>query len=256
LSGQSRSRFDAHRPLGAEKGFAMSSRKYLIRAAIFAFVAVTLTGCNDEPAQRKAFIEFLQTRIIEKPGLHVPHLTPEEEKSFGDYAKQYAIITNFNDGLDKSVAKPMTEAINRGAVRSIDDVVARHADFIAARDGITELRAQIDKQLAAADAAHAALKQPDDLKPVYDQAYERDVTIPAKAFEDIFPVLSSALSAVVDLGDFVEKHKDKITINGSIIQTSDPALRPQLQTLIDALTSKNEEITKAQEHLRTVMNGT
>jgi len=219
------------------------------------FLVLLTAGCDDEPAQRKAFIDFLQTRIIDKPGLHVPHLTPEQAKSFGDYAKQYAIITDFNDGLDKSVAKPMTEAINRGAVRSLDDVVTRHADFVAARDGIGQLRDAIDKQLAAADAAHAALKQPDDLKHVFDQAYERDVTIPAKAFADIFPDLSQALTAIVDLGDFITQHKDKVTINGSLIETSDPALQPQLTALVTALTAKNEAIAKAQQHLRVVMNG-
>jgi Protein of unknown function (DUF3053) len=226
----------------------------------FAVVAIVLltvfvAGCNDEPAQRKAFITFLQTRIIDKPGLHVPHLTQEETASFGDYAKQYAIITDFNDGLDKSIAQPMTEAINRGAIRSIDDVVTRHADFIAARDGINKLHDAIDKQLAAADTAHAALKQPDDLKAVYDKAYERDVTIPARAFEDIFPDLSEALTSIVDLGDFIEKHKDKVSIVGNQLQTSDPALQPQLQAMIDALMAKSDEISKAQEHLRLVMNG-
>ena len=226
----------------------------------FALIAIVLltafvTGCNDEPAQRKAFIEFLQSRIIDKPGLHVPHLTQEEAASFGDYAKQYAIITDFNDGLDKSVAQPMTEAINRGAISSLNDVVTRHADFIAARDGIAKLRDAIDKQLAVADAAHAALKQPDDLKPVFDKAYERDVTIPAKAFEDIFPDLSQALAAIVDLGDFIDQHKDKVTIVGDQLQTSDPALRPQLQAMIDALMAKSDAISKAQEHLRLVMNG-
>ena len=225
------------------------------RAAALALLALVLAGCNDEPAERKAFITFLQTRIIDKPGLHVPHLTPEEQKSFGDYAKQYAIITNFNDGLDKSVAIPMAEAINRGAIRTLDDVVTRHADFVAARDGIAQLRGLIDKQLAAADAAHAALKQPDDLKPVFDKAYERDVTIPAKTFADIFPDLSQALTAVVDLGDFIAQHKDKVTINGPTIETTDKALQPQLQALLDALTAKNEAIVKAQEHLRLVMNG-
>jgi hypothetical protein len=229
--------------------------KNAYRAAAFALLALVLTGCNDEPAERKAFITFLQTRIIDKQGLHVPHLTPEEQKSFGDYTKQYAVITDFNDGLDKSVAKPMAEAINRGAIRSLDDVVTRHADFVAARDGIGKLRGAIDKQLAAADAAHAALKQPDDLKAVFDKAYERDVTIPAKTFADIFPDLSQALTAVVDLGDFIDQHKDKVTINGPTIQTTDPALRPQLQALLDALTAKNEAIVKAQEHLRLVMNG-
>lgn len=229
-------------------------RRFVAMAAIMLLTAF-VAGCNNEPAQRKAFIDFLQTRIIDKPGLHVPHLTPEEAASFGDYAKQYAIITDFNDGLDKSVAQPMTAAINRGAVRSLDDVVTRHADFVAARDGVETLRNAVEKQLAAADAAHAALKQPDDLKAVFDKAYERDVTIPAKAFEDIFPDLSQALTAVVDLGDFIDQHKSAVSINGSALQTSDPALQPQLQALVDALLSKNAAIVKAQEHLRLVMNG-
>ena len=229
-------------------------RRLLSPTGLVLLVLLT-AGCNDEPAQRKAFIDFLQTRILDKPGLHVPHLTPEEERSFGDYTKQYAIITDFNDGLDKSVAKPMTEAINRGAVRSLDEVVTRHADFVAARDGIAQLRGAIDKQLAAADAAHTALKQPDDLKAVFDKAYERDVTIPAKAFAAIAPDLSQALTAIVDLGDFIAQHKDKVTINGSLIETKDPALRPQLAALVAALTAKNEAIAKAQQHLRVVMNG-
>jgi hypothetical protein len=218
-------------------------------------LTLLVAGCNDEPAQRKAFISFLQTRILDKPGLHVPHLTPDEERSFGDYAKHYAIITHFNDGLDKSVAKPMTEAINRGAIHSLDEIVTRHTDFVAARDGIAQLRGAIEKQLATADAAHAALKQPDDLKPVFDKAYERDVTIPAKAFADISPDLSQALTAIVDFGDFITQHKDKVTINGSVIQTDDPALRPQLAAMVGALTARNEAIAKAQQHLRDVMNG-
>src|SRR5271156_6900450 len=102
-----------------------------MRAACLLLLAVFVAGCDNEPAERKAFIEFLQTRIIDKPGLHVPHLTPEEAKSFGPYAQQYAVITDFNDGLDRSVAKPMAEAIDRGAIHSLDEVVTRHADFVA-----------------------------------------------------------------------------------------------------------------------------
>ena len=107
-----------------------------MRAACLLLLAVFVAGCDNEPAQRKAFIEFLQARIIDKPGLHVPHLTPDEAKSFGPYADQYAIITDFNDRLDRSVAAPMQEAISRGAVHSIDEVVTRHADFVAAREGL------------------------------------------------------------------------------------------------------------------------
>jgi hypothetical protein len=226
-----------------------------VRAALFVVLALVVAGCDDEPEQRKAFIAFLQTRIIDKPGLHVPHLTPDEAKSFGDYAKQYAIITDFNDGLDQSVFKPLQEAMEHGAVHSLGEVVSRHADFVAARDGFALLHAALDKQLGAADAAHAALKQPDDLKPVFDKAYERDVTIPAKAFDDIFPDLSAGLSTIVDLGDFIEQHKDKVTINGSMLQTSDPALQAQLAALLAGVSAKNDAIHKAQDRLRAVMEG-
>jgi Protein of unknown function (DUF3053) len=228
----------------------------MLRAAGVIVVAVLLAGCgNDEPAQRKAFITFLQTRIIDKPGMHVPHLTADEAKSFGPYAKDYAVITDFNDGLDATVAKPTQEAIARGAVRSLDDVVSRHADFIAVRDSVAKLNDAIQKQLASADAAHAALKQPDDLKPVFDKAYERDVTIPAKAFAEIFPDLQQVLAAIIDLGDFIDHHKDKVKIAGMMVQTSDPTLQPELAALIAAVTAKSDAINKAQQRLQTIATG-
>ena len=42
---------------------------------------------NKEAEQRKAFTAFLQTRVLDKPGLRVPMPTEEEKASFGDYAK-------------------------------------------------------------------------------------------------------------------------------------------------------------------------
>ncbi|HTZ37740.1 MAG TPA: DUF3053 family protein [Stellaceae bacterium] len=225
-----------------------------LAAAAFALVLAG-AGCNDEPGQRQAFIAFLKSRIIDKPGVHVPHPTADEAKSFGRYAADYAIITDFNDGLDRSIAEPMQQAMARGAVHSIEEVVARHADFVATRDGINELRAALDKQLAAADARHAALKQPDDLKPVFDRAYERDVTVPAKAFSEIFPDLSQALTAIADLGDFLEQHKDAVTIDGATLRTSDPQLQSELTALVNALSAKNAAIAAAQQHLRELLNG-
>ena len=39
-----------------------------------------LAACGDkEPEQRAAFTQFLQTRIIDKPGVRVPQLTAEEK---------------------------------------------------------------------------------------------------------------------------------------------------------------------------------
>lgn len=219
-------------------------------------VALLLAGCgDDEPTQRKAFIEFLQTRIVDKPGVHVPHLSDEQVKSFGDYAKQYAVITDFNAKLDASVAGPMQQALQHGMPSSLEDVLTRRGDLAALRDGMTKVRDTLQQQLAAADAAHAALKQPDDLKRVFDAAYAKDVTAPAQAFFDIFPDVIAAQDGALAVADFIVEHRGIVKIQGSQMQVGDPHIQQQLSTLIDALRTKQQSIVAAQQRLRSVVMG-
>jgi hypothetical protein len=228
--------------------------RMLLGAALVAAAALVACG-GGEPAQRKAFIEFLQTRIIAKPGIHVPTLTSDEAAAFGDYAKQYAVITDFNAALDNTVSKPLQAAISAGAPHSVQEVVARRNDVAAVRDGMAKIRAALTQQLAIADAAHAALKQPEDLKPVFDAAYDRDVTQPAKAFADIFPALDDGLKAVLDLADFLKQHQDAIKLNGQLIQVADASLQPPLQALLEAMRAKNAAVVKAQQRLAGLVGG-
>ena len=68
-----------------------------------ATVVTALVGCGDQAAdQRKAFTAFLQTRIIDKPGIHVPQLSEDERKAFGPYVADYAIITTFHKVLNEA----------------------------------------------------------------------------------------------------------------------------------------------------------
>jgi len=229
---------------------------FTARGAVGLLALVALVACGDnEAAQRKVFIEFLQTRIVAKPGVHVPKLTQEETASFGDYAKHYAVIADFNAALDRSVSAPLHQAIEAGAPRSLEEALARRQEIAAVRAGLAAIRAELDKQLRVADAAHAALKQPDDLKPVYDAAYTRDVTMPAQAMVEIFPDVDETMKAILALTDFVAAHKDAVKIQGSMIQTSDPALQPPLAAMLDALRAKNEAIIKAQQKLNALVRG-
>lgn len=224
-------------------------------AGLILLVAFT-AGCDDEGAQRKAFITFLQTRILDRPGLHVPRPTEDETKSFGPYAQNYAIIVDFNDGLSKSVAEPIQAVMQRGPMRSINDVVTRRADFTTVRDGMTQLHDALVKALATADAAHAALKQPDDLKPVFDKAYDRTVTLPAKTFEGIFPAMDQALVNILALGEFLDQHRAGVNLRGSAFEVSDPALKPPLQKLLDAINASQQAIAEAQRKMQAVATGT
>jgi hypothetical protein len=226
-----------------------------VRFAAAMLLATAIAGCDDEPGQRKAFIEFLQTRIVAKPGIHVPKLTAEEAKSFGDYARHYAVIADFNAGMDANVSKPLQQAMAAGAPHSLDEVVTRRKDIAAMRDGMATIRGALDTQLATADAAHASLKQPDDLKPVYDKAYDRDVTQPAKAMADIFPDADSSMQAILALAEFLEQNKDKVKVNGSLVEVKDPSVQGRLQALVNALQAKQEGIQKAQKRLHDVAYG-
>src|SRR5262252_4503433 len=78
-----------------------------------------------------------------------------------------------------------------------------------------------------------ALIEPDDLKPVYDAAYARDVTMPAKVWADIFPDIEETMTSMLALADFVASHHDTVKIQGAMIQTSDPSLQPALAAMID-----------------------
>ena len=224
-------------------------------AAAVLVVAFGIAACDSEPTQRKAFIEFLQTRIVGKPGVHVPKPTIEQSATFGPYAKHYEVITEFHAGLDQVVTKPLQRALE-AAPRSFDQLGPRRQEIVEIRGGMASIRAALDKQLATADTAHAALKQPDDLKPVYDAAYDRVVTQPAKAFAEIFPDVDEATKAILTLAEFLDRHGDKVKVNGSILQVADPSLQPQLQTLIDALRAKQAAVQKAQQRLRTIVSGT
>ncbi|MDP0983864.1 DUF3053 family protein, partial [Klebsiella variicola] len=79
-----------------------------------------------------------------------------------------------------------------------------------------------------ADRAHAALKQPEDLKPVFDKAYEKTVSNLANTYKEIFPATSETFDILLKVVDFVDQNKDKITISGSMFEVSDPTIQAQL----------------------------
>lgn len=159
-------------------------RPFLLLALALPLV---LAACGSkEPEQRAAFTQFLQTRIVDKPGVRVPKLTEKEKKSFGDYASHYAMISDFNAAMDASV-KPMGNLMQKGAVRSLNDVIARRDDIKTVQAALKDMGEALGNEQAKADAARAQLKQPDDLKAVYDKAYAKTVTVPADTFHEVLP---------------------------------------------------------------------
>lgn len=231
--------------------------KTLFRPFVLLALALplVLAACGSkEPEQRAAFTKFLQTRIVDKPGVRVPQLTEEEKKSFGDYAAQYAVITDFNAGMDASV-KPMGSLMQKGAVRSLNDVIARRDDLKTVQTALKDMGEALTKEQAKADAARAQLKQPDDLKVVYDKAYAKTVTVPAETFREVLPQISGTLDSSLKVADYVESHKAQIDLSGPAPRVQDPAVLAELNKLLQELSAQAQKVQQAQTRLQAVMLG-
>jgi hypothetical protein len=231
-----------------------TSRSSAIAALIL--VGVSLAACgDDEAAQRKAFMEFLQTRIIDKPGVHVPQLNSELESKLGVYAKHYAVITTFNSGMDEWVKGFFNKAVRLASVTSISDAVARRDDIAAVRAQLAEMRAVLAQKLATAEATRGELPQPEDLKPVYEAAFDRDVRSTVTGFQSELPLFEDALQSMLALADYINAHHDKVTLQGSTVTANDSKTLAEINALLQDVNKKAAQLQEAQRRLNKMVTG-
>ena len=219
-------------------------------------IAVGVVGCgDDEAAQRKAFVAFLQSRIIDNPGIHVPQLSNEETRAFGPYAKHYEVITTFNAEMDKSMAGFLPKMADAAIVRSIADAMGKRDDIVAVREMMAKIRTSLSDNLAAAEVARKDLVQPSDLKVVYDAAFDRLVRRAANSMQDGLVLAESGMQSILALIDYLNSHTDKISLQGSIVSTSDPKIQAQVNALTEDVNAKSQRLREAQERLNKLMCG-
>lgn len=218
-------------------------------------LALAIAGCSSEPKERAAFITFLQTRIVDKPGVHLPRLTPEEEKSFGEYTKHFAVITDYNKALDAKVQQPLREITGMRMPRTMADLPAWRANMVTLRKTSVQMRNTIDTEQAAAGVKRVTLKQPDDLKTVYDNAYARTVSDPGNGIKDMLVALESMIDSAEKLTAFLDLHKEKIRLNGAVAEVDDQKVLDEMNVLMKELNAGNEKVAAAQRKLNALVSG-
>jgi len=181
-----------------------------------------VSGCGDkEPAQRKAFMDFLQSRILDKQVLAVPQLTEEQKKQFGEYSKDYAIITGFHHQMNTELNSSLVPVFaGMNSVNSVNALVEQRDDLKKMADSSLNWKEKIITLRTQADTQHSALKQPDDLKKLYDQAYDKTVVKPSEITEQVFDLLPKVLNLIVEKADFIKSQGKNVTITGNRLQFS------------------------------------
>jgi hypothetical protein len=225
--------------------------KFTLRAAILALTV--LTGCDDEPAERRAFVDFLQVHIVSRPGVHLMLMNPETAKSFGRYASQYQIILDFNSNLDLAGLERAARLKNE--VGDLGDLAAHRSELKSLREAIPEMIATVDGKLATANAARAALQQPPDLKEVYDKAFDRLVTRPGDLLAQMLRQLDKSLDAIISLADYVAENARVIRIVGMDGTSIDPVVNTHLTELIGSLHQNDDATDNLKRQFRALLSG-
>jgi hypothetical protein len=238
----------------------MSALNRAIRGAMCLLLAATLAGWgNSEADQRKAFIAFLQD-LNNRAGAHVLVPNANDEKAFGPYLQHYAIILDFNKDMNGSVQDFIAQAIKLGfgpnpAPRSIEQMAAAPADLTTAKDVIDKMEQGVETRLAKANTERGALKQPDDLKAVYDKTFDRLVAAPAVAFENSAKALGSGIDAAIAFVTYINAHRGKLVVSGMQIQAKDQRTLDELTPLMKAYQDAGERFVAAQRQSDRVLGG-
>jgi hypothetical protein len=220
----------------------------------FCLVVLLMTGCDDEPTQRRAFIDFLQEHIVARPGVHIVLMNAELAKSFGPYASHYQIILDFNSDLDLTPLEHVSQL--KREISDLNDLVAHRGELKALREAVPSTIATVDQKIATANNAHAALQQPPDLKEVYDKAFDRLVTQPGTLMTKMLALLPSSLDATIALADYTADNAKVIRVVGMDGTSEDPVVDRHLKELIEAIHKNDDAVADLKRQLQALVSGT
>ncbi|MDF7679641.1 DUF3053 domain-containing protein [Enterobacteriaceae bacterium ESL0689] len=215
------------------------SRWFAAVAAVL--MMVSLSGCFDQEGdQRKAFIDFLQNTAM-RSGERLPTLTADQKKQFGQFASDYAIIYGYSQHVNQAMEagfRPIVDSVN--AIRTPQDYVTQREPLRQANGALNVLNQQLEKAKIQADSAHNALKQSDDLKPVFDMVYNKVVTTPANALQPLIPAAQALTQQLVQVGDFIAQQDTQASFTGNGIQFPTSQQANQYNVLIAPLSSQHQ----------------
>jgi hypothetical protein len=236
----------------------MSIRSRAAMIAALIALAAPLAACGDgEAEQRKSFIGFLQD-INGRSGVHFLVPTAADEKAFGPYLQQYAIIMDY----DKDMKAPMDDFAAQimklgygpaSTARTIEQMAGAPQDLVVAKAAVDRMEQGVETRLAKVNADRSALKQPDDLKAVYDKTFNKLVTAPTVAMENSAKALETGLDASIKLADYINGHRSKLTVSGMQIQAKDQRTMDEIRPLLNAHQEAGERFVAAQREGQRVL---
>ena len=213
---------------------------------LFTLSLFLLSGCGDkEPVQRKAFMHFLQERIVDPSGVVLPSLDDKEKKSFGVYAKHYKLLQDFQKKMADDTARHARELLTLADLETLDAIAQAKTSLRKATREAARLQRTVIELQEKTDAARAKLKQSEDLKVIYDKAYEKVVSQPSQTAGEAFRAIGDMFDATLELLRFIDTHNHDMEIAGQNINLRNPGLMDDLNKRMKNIQEKSTALRHA-----------
>ena len=209
-------------------------------------MVISLSGCFDkEGDQRKAFIDFLDNTVM-RSNERIPTLTADQKKQFGPFVNDYAVLYGYSQQVNQAIdsgLRPVVDSVN--AIRVPQDYMTQRVALRDLNGSLGVLAQQLQNAKLQADAAHGALKQSEDLKPVFDKAFNKVVTLPAEALQPMIPVAQTFTQQLVQVGDYIAQQGTQVSFVANGIQFPTSQQASEYNKLIAPLATQQQEFIQA-----------
>ncbi|MEG3133400.1 DUF3053 domain-containing protein [Rouxiella sp. T17] len=228
---------------------------YFFIPCLLLLIIFTLSGCGDnEQTQRKAFIDFLQTRVLANGRLDLPQLSEQQNKAFGHYVKDYAVIAHFHQKMATELNSSLVPVFtSMNALTSVNALLEQRNDLQIMADKSAQWQKDINAMRSQAEAQRGTLKQPPDLAKVYDQAYNKAVSQPADVAEQLFTLLPQVLKLIVVKADFIKDQGKKVTVTGNTLQFASQAQLNKYNAIQKQLVPLNAQLMALSRQMQQLM---
>lgn len=176
----------------------------------------------------------------------IPTLTADQKKQFGPFVNDYAVLYGYSQQVNQAIdsgLRPVVDSVN--AIRVPQDYMTQRVALRDLNGSLGVLAQQLQNAKLQADAAHGALKQSEDLKPVFDKAFNKVVTLPAEALQPMIPVAQTFTQQLVQVGDYIAQQGTQVSFVANGIQFPTSQQASEYNKLIAPLATQHREFIQA-----------
>jgi hypothetical protein len=201
---------------------------------------------KSEQEQRKAFIAFLETNVLAADANGI-QMSAEMRKKVGSYGRHFDVIAMYArevGDINVRLAGEQTRIAAQGPV-SMDRLGSERARIEQLVSVFSRSAQHLEVVRAKADAAKAALKQPEDVQAAFDKAYTKAVSGYAAASQLLWTVQRDFYAEALRMGMFLERHKEKIQFRNKTVTIDEQALLVEYNALQKSLEEKSQKMQAA-----------